>query len=304
MVNLPEASAVQEPPAADAAGTHDGEIRRVRLTLAVERWPGGGATLYGAAQGLFLALLRTGAADTAQALHDGQGRKRFALSPLRVAPGQGNVARAELDIAVWDAALVGAVAAGSAAALDTTLDVAGHPAHVLDVHELMRTSYAHLLATPRLSTESGAEPATNAVPSARVESVGQTAIWVRFVTPTVFSWGRGRDGRHRYSLLPAPELVVGSWLRAWTAGGGPALPIRDETDWLRDCICVHAVRSLRTMTVHTGKTPLSGFVGEIALDWCGAQPGARHALRTLAGFASYCGTGAKTAYGLGQTVAW
>lgn len=282
------------------------DIQRMRLALAIERWPGDGAILYGAAQGFFLALVQMGEAETARRLHDSAGRKRFALSPIRVVSGQGNLARAELDVTVWDTTLAHVVEAGSATTLDTTLNVAGHPAHLLDVRVLARTTFAQLLDAPRILARRS-DPLEGIGAATRTsgnQNTGRTVIWVRFTTPTLFSWGRGRDGHHRYNLLPAPELVVGSWLRAWNAGDGPSLPFHDEAEWLRERISIQAVRSLRTVTVHSGKSPLSGFVGEIALEWCGAQPGAHRTLRALAGFASYCGTGAKTAYGLGQTVTW
>lgn len=279
--------------AAATASPGGGGIQMVRLTLAVERWPGAGAALYGPALGIFLALLRAGDADAAEALHDGRERKRFALSPLRVKPlggarsATGAMAQAELDVALWDERLLGSLIKGTSMALDEALDVVGHPARLLDCQLDTPTSFAGLLDAPRTASQAG-----------------QTLLWARFTTPTVFSWGRGVDGRHRYSLLPAPELVVGSWLRAWQAGGGPETVFENDGEWLRERIRIHAVRSLQTTVAHTGKTPMSGFVGEVAYEWCGATPGGHRTLRALGGFARYCGTGAKTAYGLGQTETW
>jgi hypothetical protein len=185
---------------------------------------------------------------------------------------------------VWDARLAEALALGASACLDRQLDLAGHPAHALDCEPLERTDFARL---------SGDEDTPHAEPDG--------ALSVRFVTATVFSWGRGVDGRHRYGLLPMPELVVGSWLRTWIAAGGPDLPLRGEDDWLRERVVLRAVRALRTVTVHTGRSPVPGFVGEVALEWAGGQPGGARALRALAGFARFAGTGSKTAYGLGRT---
>ena len=176
---------------------------------------------------------------------------------------------------------------GIGAALGMTLDVVGHPARLLDCEIREQTTFADLLDTPRANAQSG-----------------QTILWARFATPTVFSWGRGVDGRHRYGLLPTSEFVVGSWLRTWNASGGPEIPFQEEDEWLRERIRIHAIRSLRTTQAHTGKTPISGFIGEVAYEWCGATPGGHRALRALAGFARFCGTGAKTSYGLGQTETW
>ncbi len=264
-----------------ATAKASGAIARARLAFAVERWPGSsGATLYGATLGVFLALLRAGDPAVATELHDGTARKRFALSPLRITPLAGNMARAEVVVALWDQQLLTTLGRGVNAALDATLEVAGHPAHLLDSEVSEPASFATLLTAP---------------------ADGQTLLWARFTTPTVFSWGRGVDGRHRYGLLPAPEHVVGSWLRAWNAGSGPETPFQEDAEWLRERIRIQAIRSLRTAQAHTGKTPMSGFVGEVAYEWCGATPGGHRALRALGSFARYCGTGAKTAYGLGQT---
>jgi CRISPR-associated endoribonuclease Cas6 len=290
-VSSAEADMVGEVPTSDPTDEHKSEvaaeranIARIRLLFAIERWPGSGATLYGAAQGVFLVFLRVGAPAVARESHDAQGRKRFALSPLRVTPRASGLARAEIVVALWDARLLEALNQGVSAALDTTLDIAGHPARLLDCERQEPMSFARLL---------DAEP-----------SPGKTLLWTRFTTPTVFSWGRGVDGRHRYGLLPAPEHVVGAWLRTWNAGGGPEIPLRDDDEWLRERIRLHSIRALRTVQAHTGKTPMSGFVGEVAYEWCGATPGGQRALRALGGFAQYCGTGSKTAYGLGQTETW
>lgn len=267
-----------------------GRIARLRLTLAVERWPGGGATLYGAAQGIFLSLLRAGDPAVAMALHDGRERKRFALSPLRVTPvvaTGGALARAELEVALWDERLVVTAQQGATATLAESLEVVGHRAQMLDCALVEETSFADLIDPPQAA-----------------DRPSQPQVWVRFTTPTVFSWGRGVDGQHRYGLLPTPEHVVGSWLRTWNAGGGAATSLQDDAEWLRERIRVHAIRALRTTQAHTGKTPITGFTGEVAYAWCGATPGGRRALRALAGFARFCGTGAKTAYGLGRTETW
>lgn len=267
-----------------------GSIARLRLSLAVERWPGDGATLYGAAQGVFLALLRAGDPAVAATLHDARERKRFALGPLRVSPvagTSGSLARADLDVALWDQRLVTTAQQGATAALTEVLEVVGHPAHILDCALQEQTTFSALLNPPHAAVRPG-----------------QTLVWARFTTPTVFSWGRGLDGRHRYGLLPTPEHVVGSWLRAWNAGGGPGTPLHDDDEWLRERIRIHAIRTLRTVQAHTGKTPITGFTGEVAYEWCGAAPGGRRALRALSGFARFCGTGAKTAYGLGRTETW
>lgn len=261
-------------------------LRRLRLTVGVERWSGREATLYAAGHGLFLSLLRTGDAALAQRIHDAQGRRPFSLSPLCVEPAGGGMARAELICAVWDAALAEALMLGGSKAMDTSLDVAGHPAYLLDYAEIERAEFNQLLA-----------PSVERSP-AKAQGVG--AHWIRFATPTLFSFGRGLNGQHQYGLLPTPEHVVGSWLRAWSVALPAPHPLVDDAAWLRERVRVVGVRALRTMTVDAGKTPLTGFVGDVALAWCGGTPGGERALRALARFARYCGTGAKTGMGFGQ----
>lgn len=108
-------------------------------------------------------------------------------------------------------------------------------------------------------------------------------------------------GSHRYVLLPHPGLVVGSWLRAWCEVASAPVPEEDTTAWLDRRVAIRAVDELRTQVVHADRTALTGFVGTVAYAWVGPEPWGPGLLRTLARFAAFCGTGAKTTQGFGQT---
>lgn len=276
------------------ATTQAGDIiQRLRLTLALQHWSGSGATLYSAGHGVFLALLRFGDTQLAQRMHDGQCRHPFALSPIRVTPAGGGLARAELVCSMWSGDVTSALIAGASQALNATLDVAGHPASILNIEVLERTSFSRLFAAPDQML-----PA-RAIPGA--QQLADDGIWVHFTTPTFFSFGRGLNGRHQYGLLPTVEYVLGSWLRAWGNMEPAPHPFENKSEWLRENVRVLGVRGLETVTVLGGKVPLTGFVGEVAFGWCGSKPGGQAGLRALIRFSSYCGTGAKTAMGFGQT---
>jgi CRISPR-associated endoribonuclease Cas6 len=269
------ATAVGHAPA--PSGAAGPALRRLGLRLAVAEWGGGPATLYGAGHGLFLGLLRMVAPAEAAALHDADRRKPLALGPVRVVPGPGRVARATLEVAVVEAALGDLVEAALPGALEAAIDVAGHPACLLSIERLSAIEPAALLA---------GEPAR--------------VVRVAFVTPTLFSLGRGPGG-HRYGLLPEPGLVVGSWLRGWRLAGGETWAAEARPEWLAERVALRALGGVRTATVDSGRAPLTGFLGEASFAWTGPEPWGGRLLRALAAAAAYYGTGAKTGFGFGQT---
>jgi len=280
--------------AGGAAHEQSAHLRRLRLTLAVQGWSGAGGPMYAAAHGAFLALLHAGDPAVAQRIHDEQGRRPFSLGPLRVTPSSSGLAEAELICGVWDDALAETFMLGASRALEEPLEIGGRHATVLNCETLEQTTFAGLLGS-----ESGKVAREPQAPTSHAQASDQ--LWLRFTTPTFFSFGRGLNGRHQYGVLPTPEQVVGSWLRAWGAATPAPSPLVDDAEWLRERVRVQAMRDLRTVTASSGKTLLTGFVGEVALAWCGGSPGGSRALRALARFARFCGTGAKTGMGFGQT---
>ncbi|PIX45298.1 MAG: hypothetical protein COZ57_15890 [Armatimonadetes bacterium CG_4_8_14_3_um_filter_66_20] len=125
----------------------------------------------------------------------------------------------------------------------------------------------------------------------------------RFTSPTAFRV-RMAGGERVNWPLPDPVRCVRSWVRRWNEFSG--FPF--EEDEL--CAKVEggvglARHDLRTRMLEFPRGRELGFVGEV--DWhltkhaLADEPFLRQ-LHTLARFAFYCGTGIKTAMGMGTTV--
>ncbi len=120
-------------------------------------------------------------------------------------------------------------------------------------------------------------------------------IQLRFTSPTTFS------GSHFDHPLPLPETLVQGWLRGWNAFSGSQLPEElVELARTRMVIAEYHLRTSPTRT-HSGKDTI-GFTGEIAFSGHRWDETLRRQLRTLAAYAFYCGSGAGTALGFGQTL--
>lgn len=255
-------------------------VWRAEIDLAVEGWRRPPTTLFAPAHALVQRLVRSVSPRTAQVLHDAGVRKPLAVSPLHIEPVASGLARGHLTLRVWDPTLADLLDEALARSLALTVGVQGRPAVVLDARSEPRIALARLLT---------ADP----VP---------VSVGVRFVSPTFFSLGR-RFGRQQYGLLPLPELTVASWLRAWGGAGGEAFSATSGQGWLAERVVVRDVGSLTTVTVNGGKTALTGFQGDVRYAWVGPEPWGPRLLAALARFAEYCGTGAKTGYGFGVTIA-
>jgi CRISPR-associated endoribonuclease Cas6 len=251
-------------------------VSRIRLRLGVEGWRRPAGPLYGPGHGLLLQILRSVSSEASAALHDANTRKPFALSPLTIDVRSDSVAEAVLVVNVWDVALSELLRAALEAALDLRVTVGGAAAVIVDV-------------TTEPPVRLDALAPTSAPPSVRV----------RFESPTFFSLGR-RFGHQQYGLLPIPELVTYSWLRAWQSAGGP-VPASFDALALKERVALWGVHGLRTQVVRGEKTALTGFTGEALYAWVGEEPWGSGFLTTLARFAEYCGTGAKTGHGFGRT---
>ena len=120
-------------------------------------------------------------------------------------------------------------------------------------------------------------------------------IELYFASPTAFS-SQGRD-----ILLPETKRILESWSRKWTAWGGPELMPLANIDAMAADILVDSYQ-LQTSIHGHGRARNRGFSG--SLNWmlsAGSVLEVRCAVATLAGFANFCGTGAKTNFGFGQT---
>lgn len=117
---------------------------------------------------------------------------------------------------------------------------------------------------------------------------------LEFLTPTTF------HGKTAHLPFPLPESLIGSWLRRWQAFAPLALPEDELLTWARGNLAVSAYR-LHTLPAREGERLRVGCVGTMSLRALDMPPYLRAAVDTLAAFAFFCGSGAHTAQGLGQT---
>ncbi len=117
---------------------------------------------------------------------------------------------------------------------------------------------------------------------------------VEFTTPTTF-----HVTADSYLPFPLPAMLVNSWRRRWDAFAPVALPPLAEGN-LRDNLRISAYR-LKTVPVRHGRSVDIGCVGELRLNGSRLSAGERTAVRALAAYAHFCGTGHHTTRGLGQT---
>lgn len=125
-------------------------------------------------------------------------------------------------------------------------------------------------------------------------------IRLEFVTPTCFSQDIPGE-RKRLALFPQPAWLWESWSRKWRHFG-PAFPGLDAVAQEAERWLLVSSYHLATQTLNLGSFRQKGFAGWVEFAW---QPGipanVAQRLWTLAAFATYAGTGYKTAMGLGVT---
>lgn len=99
--------------------------------------------------------------------------------------------------------------------------------------------------------------------------------------------------------LPLPENVLGSWLKRWNALSSASLP--REVQELTQARLALSRYKLETRAVHYEKATWIGFTGHCRFRILSEDEFWLRLCNLLADFAFYCGTGAKTSFGLGQT---
>lgn len=119
------------------------------------------------------------------------------------------------------------------------------------------------------------------------------ALEVEFVSPTTFK------SDHVHVPLPLPEHVLGSWLRRWNALSSASLP--REVSALDEARLALSRYKLETRVVHYEKATWIGFTGLCRFRILSQDEFWLRLCNLLADFAFFCGTGAKTSFGLGQT---
>jgi CRISPR-associated endoribonuclease Cas6 len=127
-------------------------------------------------------------------------------------------------------------------------------------------------------------------------------LTLSFISPTSFR----RKGSH--FPLPLPFNIFHNYLRRWNDFSGQPVDQDSFLDWIDASVAILR-HQLRSMKVSAGKSgSVTGFTGSVQF---GLTPKAQQQLEfvqlfiTLGQLAPYCGTGAKTTFGLGETtLAW
>lgn len=121
-----------------------------------------------------------------------------------------------------------------------------------------------------------------------------------FTSPTSFR----RKGHHL--PLPWPRNVFHSYLRRWNLFSGEAVSQDAFLDWIDEHVVIQR-HQLQSVKVAAGKRgSVTGFTGAIAYGLtrkAAAHEDFHRLFFSLGRLAPYCGTGHKTTFGLGETIA-
>lgn len=216
---------------------------------------------------LFYQWLALGDYALSTQVHEQSGPRPFTVSPIYRADGQPTVYLTLLDDAIWPALKRGI-------SLTPTVEVIGRPLTLPpDGPQVHHRSYADLVSDAR--------------------------IRLRFLSPTSF------HSREMHYPLPDPSLAYQSWLNRWNQFAPEGARINVA---LLDIVAAHVAvgrYDLRTEMVDLGQNrKVIGFVGSVQYNVIRAgKIGDEwlHKLNLLADYATFCGTGHKTAQGMGQT---
>jgi CRISPR-associated endoribonuclease Cas6 len=238
------------------------------------------------AYALFLNLLRASNLALAEELHALDGPKPFTVSPL-----QGKFRRAGNGIRLLP---------NSKYFLRLTFLRSDVLAHFLDGALRWGDNMLELGSASLRMEEIETLPIKD--PTASFQSYqgllegasAERQIELEFLSPTAF-----RSGGKRNVVFPEPELVFGSYLNRWQAFS----PVRLDdsiSSWLDRMVV--ARYKLESRILNFGSYQEVGFTGRCRFEVDRNTPEkAVLVLNALADFAFYCGTGAKTTMGMGQT---
>ena len=121
-------------------------------------------------------------------------------------------------------------------------------------------------------------------------------IKLRFITPVSF-----RKGEVDLPL-PLPRLVFQSYQNRFAEFYQVEF-LPDFVELVDEYTGISSQKGVRTDTIATKKTRLTGFVGEVGFEISpNAPPELLFQMHLLADYAFFCGTGRKTTVGMGQTI--
>jgi len=238
------------------------------------------------AYGLFLSLIRQSSPRMADELHGSDSMKPFTISPL-----QGKFQRTGKSLKVVDASeysirLTFLKEDVFACFMDAALKAATQPLRLESAVFYIDHVVLHHDDSPLCHHQSYEE--------LFAESACETKITLRFLSPTAF-----RSGGKRNVLFPAASLAFGSYLNRWQHFS--PVEVGEPTAEFLESIVV-ARYKLNTHILHFKAYQETGFEGECTFELpAGVGEDCLKAMNALADFAFYCGTGAKTTMGMGQT---
>lgn len=240
------------------------------------------------AHALFLNLVRQANHKMAEALHDSAVFKPFTISSLQgELQRSGRYVKLSPDSCSW-IRLTFLKDDLFAVFMDSVLKAASQPlfleSAVFHIDQLVVSQQD----SPLCRFQSYEELLSTALP--------QRDISLEFLAATTF-----RSGGKRNVTFPEPSLVFGSYFSKWQHFAPPELRMDEmlPKQWSR---LIVARYRLATRILDFGSYQEVGFEGRCAfqIGESMAEPMVR-ALNALADFAFYCGTGAKTTMGMGQT---
>ena len=238
------------------------------------------------AYGLFLALIRQSSPKVADELHASDSMKPFTISPL-----QGKFQRAAKNLKIiggyeYSIRLTFLKEDVFAYFMDAALKAASQPLRLESAIFHIDHVVLHHEDSPLCHHQSYEELFT--------ESASERKVRLQFLSPTAF-----RSGGKRNVLFPEASLAFGSYLSKWQHFS----PIKvDEhmAEFLEQIIV--ARYKLSTRILHFNAYQETGFVGECTFELpADFDEDSLKTINALADFAFYCGTGAKTTMGMGQT---
>jgi len=238
------------------------------------------------AYGLFLALMRGSNAKMAEELHKSDTIKPFTISPLH-----GKFQRAGKNLKVIDGSeysirLTFMKEDIFAYFMDATLKAASQPLRLESAIFHIDHVVLNHQDSPLCHHQSYKELFSEAQPLRK--------IGLQFLSPTAF-----RSGGKRNVLFPEAPLAFGSYLSKWQYYS-PFKINEAISKTLGDIIV--ARYKLNTHILHFNSYQETGFEGECTFELPdNADEAVVKAINTLADFSLYCGTGAKTTMGMGQT---
>lgn len=246
------------------------------------------ATLGYHAYSLFMAILRSVDQSLATRLHDDEGLKPFTLSGLQGKfQRKGGKAYIPEGAACW-LRLTFLTDDLFSQFMHAVLNWPPEAAVRLDTAEFVLEDAVTSAAGPMWSGCRSYEDLLAA-------AAPHTTISLRFLSPTTF-----RSRGNRNVIFPAPSLVFGSYLARWNSFAPYKLP--DRLAKVFDERLSLAGYSLRSRMLDFQRYQEVGFEGVCHFKVSGTlAEDDLLALDVLGQFAFFCGTGAKTTMGMGQT---